>query len=86
MLITSEYAVLEAHRNLAEESQRLRLEGLLESVEITRGEAAVLPPEVGLPEKDRPILAAAVASRCSHLVTGDVRHFGHLFDTTVAGV
>jgi uncharacterized protein len=33
----------------------------------------------GLPEKDAPILAAAIASRVDMLVTGDKRHFGHLF-------
>ncbi|GAB4261229.1 PIN domain-containing protein [Deferrisoma sp.] len=40
----------------------------------------------GLPDKDLPILAAAVASRCDGLVTGDRRHFGPLLDREVHGV
>lgn len=39
-----------------------------------------------LPEKDLPILRAAVASSATRLVTGDRKHFGHLFGQTVAGV
>ncbi|HMU50769.1 MAG TPA: hypothetical protein PKA13_13420 [Geminicoccaceae bacterium] len=40
----------------------------------------------GLPEKDAPILAAAVAAAADLLVTGDRRHFGGLFGRTVHGV
>ena len=46
-------------------------------------------PEIeafGLPEKDLPILRAAVASGATHLVTGDRKRFGHLFGQKVAGV
>jgi hypothetical protein len=39
----------------------------------------------GLPLKDAPILGAAVRARADMLVTGDVRHFGHLYDDTVGG-
>lgn len=42
--------------------------------------------ENGLPLKDAPILGAAMQSGVDHLVTGDTRHFGHLFDTVVGGV
>ena len=41
-----------------------------------------LPP----PEKDRPVLAAAIRHRCAALVTGDRTHFGPLFGKTVRGV
>ena len=40
----------------------------------------------GLPEKDVPILAAAIAIRATLLVTGDRRHFGALFGRKIAGV
>jgi predicted nucleic acid-binding protein len=43
-------------------------------------------PIPNLPSKDEPILRAAIAGKATHLVTGDVRHFGKLFGTTIAGV
>jgi len=70
VLVTSSYAVEEARRNLPEEDQRTRLEGLLKKVEV--GEAMMLPPElrgeVDLPEKDWPVLggAAAAGRQCPH--------------------
>ena len=42
--------------------------------------------EVSLAEKDRPVLDGAIAAGCSHLLTGDRTHFGHLFCQTVQGV
>ena len=43
-------------------------------------------PDLGLPIKDRPILAAAVAAGCTHLLTGDFKHFGPLLGRSVHGV
>lgn len=40
----------------------------------------------GLPLKDAPVLGAAVRSGADYLVTGDARHFGHLFGASVGGV
>ena len=37
-------------------------------------------------DKDKPVLAAAVALDCGALVTGDSAHFGHLFGKTVQQV
>jgi len=45
-----------------------------------------LPTGITLPEKDRPILLAALAAGASHLLTGDVTHFGRLYGTCVEGV
>ncbi len=42
--------------------------------------------DVEIEEKDRPILAAAVASACTHLWTSDRMHFGLLYCKTVQGV
>ena len=48
--------------------------------------AAMVPLTVELVAKDRPILEAAVNARCTHLVTSDRRHFGHLYGCVVEGV
>lgn len=88
ILVTSEYALEEARRNLEGPEREGRLDDLLASLEVV-GEAsreAWLPGSLDLAEKDRPILAAAIASRSTHLVTGDLRHFGHLMGTAVGGV
>lgn len=84
-LITSGYAAEEARRNL-EPDQRVELEVLLRNVSVLdvaapeqttkphRGRAA---PD--LPEKDRPILLAAIGVGATHLITGDFTHFGPYF-------
>lgn len=76
-LVTSGYAWEEAHRNLPHVEQQKRLQALLPGVRIVaeRGDWA-LPPDILLPEKDRPILAAALHCGATHLITGDVTHFG----------
>ncbi len=53
---------------------------------ITQSRAIGPCPEVGLPSKDAPILAAAIASQADRLLTGDVKHFGHLYGRTLQGV
>lgn len=87
-LTTSSYAAGEANRNLSTEVQRQRLHNLLEKVIVVEetGIDAKLPFGLALPEKDVPILAAAVDARATHLLTGDKMHFGPLFGRTVNGV
>ena len=50
----------------------------------------MLPPElrgdVDLPEKDWPVLGGAAAAGATHLITGDVRHFGRYFGERPLGV
>jgi predicted nucleic acid-binding protein len=46
--------------------------------------ASEIAPE--LPEKDRPVLAAAIQSRCDVLLTGDKTHFGPLYGRVLEGV
>jgi hypothetical protein len=41
--------------------------------------------EITLPDKDLPILWAAMAARATHLITGDVRHFGPYFGKRIEG-
>lgn len=84
--MTPEYAANEALRNLDGRDRRERLAQLLEEVEVVVIHPSRLEEAATLPEKDRPILEAAIAARCDVLITGDHRHFGHLFGTTVCGV
>ena len=39
-----------------------------------------------LPDKDRPVLAAAIRLRCNALVTGDRTHFGAAYGKSFGGV
>ncbi len=90
-LVASSFAVDEARRNLAGKAPaRLGLlQDLLRQVTLVPEPAPLLVERAAaapLPDKDAPILAAAAAAGCEALVTGDRRHFGHLFGTRVAGV
>ncbi len=88
-LITSAYAAEEARRNLGYPEQREDLAGLLGSVEVV---TTALPAElllystVKLPEKDQPILLAAIGAGATHLLTGDFRHFGPYYGERIQGV
>lgn len=79
-LVSSRYAAAEAERNLPTDEQLVRLYALLDQMTVLGHEVdTVLVNDVLLPEKDLPILASAVAGQCTHLITGDVRHFGAYF-------
>ena len=88
VLVTSDYAIEEAQRNLPHAAQRAALERLLERAEIVRGtfDTVPLPPSVRLPDDDMPILRAAIAARCTYLLTGNLRDFGPYLDAAVGGV
>lgn len=84
---SSQYAIEEARRNLEESDARERLEKLIAGVEIVPDVATGrLPSGITLPEKDRPILLAAIAIGASHLLTGDRAHFGSYFGRRIGGV
>lgn len=88
-LVTSAYAAAEARRNLAGDRPAClpELSSLLERVRIIdEPPGLALPRRVRLEPKDRPILAAAVLAQATHLLTGDRRHFGHLYGKRVQGV
>lgn len=87
-LVTSDYAIEEARRNLVEDVQHARLAVLLAAVEVVRGtfDAVPVPANVSLPDDDLPILRAAIGSRCTHLLTGNLRDFGALFGRRVGRV
>lgn len=88
VLLTSDYAVEEARRNLGASEQLARLDELVQQME--RVPSVSLAPDlrgaVDLREKDWPILGAAVACGASHLITGDHRDFGKYFGQEVLGV
>lgn len=78
-------ALRNVERKLTDAGVAVRnLQELLRSV--TLSSSVVELPDVELVEKDRHILGAAVASACSHLLTGDQRHFQLLFGNIVGGV
>jgi len=86
-LLTTDYAYEEAARNLASHHQELlpQLEALQGRLRFVP-ESREMPSGIALPEKDRPILAAAIRARSTHLLTGDLKHFGPLMPTMVEGV
>ena len=89
-LYADAYVLAEARRNLeAKGAEGLAvLEALQRHVEVAPFQATELSPEAAalLPEKDRPVLAAAIRLGCEALVTGDRTHFGGLYGTIVGGV
>ncbi len=85
-LLSSDYAVEEARRNLETPAQRGRLTRLLRQVRLVEPEHFTLPRDVSLPEKDLPILLAAIDGGATHLLTGDWEHFGLYFRQQIGGV
>ncbi len=90
-LVADEYVATEARRNIAGKAKADRqtyLQNLLSQIEII---AAHFPANAHaavqwLPEKDRPVLMAAIALRCDALLTGDRTHFGMGYGQTFDGV
>jgi len=84
-LFTSTYAAQEADRNLENAAQKKRLQKLLHRV--TTGarvsNSTALAMRVNLPEKDLPILQAALDAKAHILLTGDIMHFGLYLGTSV---
>jgi predicted nucleic acid-binding protein len=90
-LSTSAHPAVEAERNLGLKypAARGRLAAVMRMLTMEPEAAAAdvaWALTQGLPSKDAPVLAAAVASGADALVTGDRTHFGHLFGRTVRGV
>lgn len=83
------YVVDEARRNImAKAPGRLpHLDALVSRVRMSAVAPAAARAAVdGLPEKDRLVLAAAIALECDALVTGDRTHFGKFYGRLLAGV
>jgi predicted nucleic acid-binding protein len=86
VLCSSRYALEEARINLAGDEQQARLEHLTEVVRLFEPAERELPPGISLPDKDAPIVLAAIAARSTHLLTGDIKHFGPFFGKKIEGI
>jgi predicted nucleic acid-binding protein len=86
VLCTSRYALEEARINLEEEEQRTRLLGLSSKLQTFPAAERELPRGIVLPVKDVPIMLAALEAHATHLLTGDVRHFGPHFGDKIEGL
>lgn len=88
-LCVDPYVIEEARRNLAAKSPDSVhvLNELLPSMELipTTGSPSI-HIRYELPDKDRPVMDAAIRGQCDVLVTGDKTHFGNLYGTRVEGV
>jgi predicted nucleic acid-binding protein len=84
VLTTHPGALEEARRNLAAKrpSWMEGFESLCKKCEIS-SRIGACPPESLLPAKDQPVLAAALGCGADILLTGDRRHFGHLFGSKI---
>jgi predicted nucleic acid-binding protein len=84
------YVVEEARRNLVAKApaEAPILDTLLARMHVAAAQPHPAAPEAtfAVPEKDRPVLAAAIRLKCEALVTGDRTHFGAFYGKTFAGV
>jgi predicted nucleic acid-binding protein len=85
-LCSSYYALEEARLNVADEIQRHSLSRLARSIQLYEAALRELPDGISLPDKDVPILLVAFQARATHLITGDVRHFGRYFGRKIEGL
>lgn len=78
-LVSSAYALEEAHRNIARKYPDCleRLQALTQDLRLAPAALDENCP-AGLPEKDCPIYRAALTCKADVLLTGDIRDFGFL--------
>ncbi len=85
--VLSRYAIHEIERNLRVPAHTDTLKTLLTRTRIvSEADDRFIPSYIRLAEKDRPILAAAIAASLDYVITGDKHHFAHLYGTAVSGV
>jgi predicted nucleic acid-binding protein len=84
------YVAEEATRNLAVKARDglPALDALLAKLEVAEvhPHAKALEAASVVAEKDRPVVAAAIAMQCDALVTGDRTHFGAWYGKSIGGV
>lgn len=85
-LFTSNYVIEEVKRNLIHPEQLRKLDTFLVKVRIVPEVDPDIPCPIELPNKDRPIMLAALSIKADYLITGDTIHFGKYFGQTVSGV
>jgi predicted nucleic acid-binding protein len=86
VLFGSGYVIEEARRNLFQPEQLKRLEAFLSEVQIVPEVDPKVPCPISLPEKDKPVLLAAISIKADYLLTGDRIHFGKYFGQVVNGI
>jgi len=86
LLLTSAHAIEEARRNLEENSHLDRLENLIQSTVIVPEPPADLTCPISLNKKDIPVFVAALSSKATHFITGDIKHFGEYFSKSIEGM
>ncbi len=85
-LWSSRYSLEEARVNLSTDDQQRRLMKLAEALTLHEAGERKIPSGIHLPQKDSPILLAAIEARANYLLTGDIRHFAPYFGRKVEGV
>jgi predicted nucleic acid-binding protein len=85
-LIASQYVIEEAKRNLDRHEQQETLNSLLGDLRVAPEADPTIPSPIPLPEKDRPVLMAALSCKAEYLITGDITHFGKYFGKKVQGL
>lgn len=88
-IVTSTYVIDEVLRNLRSVEHRRDLLTLLDASSVYDSvghDAEPISEVVHLAAKDRPVLVDALATRSSHLLTSDLRHFGWLYGRSIAGI
>jgi len=90
-LFASPFALDEARRNIARKhpAKIAELEQLIAQIAVCReagAEDVRWARSTGLPDKDAPILAAAVQAKADILVTGDRADFGSFYERHLRGV
>lgn len=86
VLLTSSYVLTEVLRNLEKPRQINDLEKLVRKMAVVEATQAPPPRGIKLPAKDMPILADAISGGTTHLLTGDIAHFGAWYGKTMAGI
>ena len=86
VLLASRYVIEEAKRNLEDIEHLANLESYLTSIHIVPEVDQALPCPIELPDKDKPVLMAAISAKADYLITGDITHFGQYFGHKIMGV
>jgi predicted nucleic acid-binding protein len=84
---TSAYVVGEVRKNVKSEAQSARFEALLaRMLLVSDGPLEAIPSGIEVVRKDQAVLASAISASMDYLLTGDIKHFGKLYGTSVSYV
>ena len=79
-------SIEEARRNLESTDKLKKLDSCLSGVQVVTEADPKLSCLIDLPEKEIPVLMAAVTAKADYLLTGDIAHFGNYFGRSIMGV